>query len=599
MAPTNQDLLRILYPGVVPPAGPAPQLQTPPFDLGSQPGFQPPAIDVGALQSPTGINIPPPPPPAISDLLPQRPAPTPTPMPLQRPVARAAARGMAIPSLGQTLQMMGQASEEERAGIRAEAAAKAEGIRRETEGTTAANLAYREQIQKDQAIDQEARDQARAHMKDLYAEADQIANTKVDPNRLVANQSTLQKLLGAIAIGVGGYAGARTHTTNTAYEIMNKAIDDDIRAQVEDLSNRRAGLSAKNTLLQQQIALGRDDAEARHLTRVALWNLQINEAKNYAAATGSPEAMAKAQQLEAQAKGNLAKEAQTLYNQDHANRVADIHAQAAAAGVGLEQRKFELTKRIYEEAEPKRAAELEDIQAQAKERLAAAQAKAAGKGAGAGAEPTDPLTVLGATLPNGMPARHGEKTVVEKANIELAHHQDVIDATKRVEMARRIYDSMPASRENWERLKNAGGNLVKALRIQMAVKGLSSEVYKDIIDPIMADPTSLIHSDEIAWQSLREEQEREANNYLHHNINRNATWVPEPTKEEKDAQDFLQSQEEAAKESAKAQGKAMTGAIAPTRSTGRALPPPPPAESGLGVGPLTSPFMTPSMWMGR
>src|SRR5215831_14523551 len=169
----------------------------------------------------------------------------------------------------------------------------------------------------------------------------------------------------------------------------------------------------------------------------------------------------------------------------------------------------------------------------------------------------------------------------------------------RYPMARRIYDSMPASRENWERLKNAGGNLVKALRIQMAVKGLSSEVYKDIIDPIMADPTSLIHSDEIAWQSLREEQEREANNYLHHNINRNATWVPEPTKEEKDAQDFLQSQEEAAKESAKAQGKAMTGAIAPTRSTGRALPPPPPAESGLGVGPLTSPFMTPSMWMGR
>lgn len=57
---------------------------------------------------------------------------------------------------------------------------------------------------------------------------------EIDPRRRFKDQSAAERFMGALALGIGAYVQTMTGGPNTAMQIMNKAIDDDIHAQVEN-----------------------------------------------------------------------------------------------------------------------------------------------------------------------------------------------------------------------------------------------------------------------------------------------------------------------------------------------------------------------------
>lgn len=133
-----------------------------------------------------------------------------------------------------------QAENEQRAAdaaLKAQKAAQAEAARKEQEAQAlGAQKAIVEQnrldgfMAKQNQISNEMQSAYRRQM-DLI-DTEQNALSEIDPDRFWNNRSTSQKILGAISIGLGAVGGALTKTGgNSALDIINKAIDNDINAQ--------------------------------------------------------------------------------------------------------------------------------------------------------------------------------------------------------------------------------------------------------------------------------------------------------------------------------------------------------------------------------
>jgi hypothetical protein len=89
-----------------------------------------------------------------------------------------------------------------------------------------------------------------------YADAMKLANQKMDPDHWRNSRSTFQSIAGALSVITGGLAqGAGFKGGNPGLEMINKAIDNDMSAQRENLTNARAvagmRLSATHEGMQQ------------------------------------------------------------------------------------------------------------------------------------------------------------------------------------------------------------------------------------------------------------------------------------------------------------------------------------------------------------
>src|SRR5262249_37266449 len=133
----------------------------------------------------------------------------------------------------------------------------------------------RQRLATDQAANDAADAQIAQRRQQLYAQADAIGNARINPNAVFDNASTWQKIVGAIAIGLGGYAATQTRGQNVALGIIQSQIDNSIKAQMANLESQRAGFSAKNSLLAQDIAANRNAADARHQATIAAYDLAI------------------------------------------------------------------------------------------------------------------------------------------------------------------------------------------------------------------------------------------------------------------------------------------------------------------------------------
>lgn len=80
----------------------------------------------------------------------------------------------------------------------------------------------------------------------------QISEGKIQP--YFGKEDTGRKFLAAIAAGLGAYASAMTGTPNFALNIINKAIDDDLAIQKEQLERQRTSLLTQNEILAQRKA---------------------------------------------------------------------------------------------------------------------------------------------------------------------------------------------------------------------------------------------------------------------------------------------------------------------------------------------------------
>lgn len=122
--------------------------------------------------------------------------------------------------------------------------------------------------------------------------ADDIANSKVDFNRYLANQTTGQKIANTIGIILGGIGGG----TNQALGVVNDAINRDVEQQ-------KAELGRKQTVYSNYIQMGHTNREAEQLAIAHLHNLAAAQVDLAATKYAGPQAQQVAQATKAQLQG--------------------------------------------------------------------------------------------------------------------------------------------------------------------------------------------------------------------------------------------------------------------------------------------------------
>lgn len=133
---------------------------------------------------------------------------------------------------------------------------------------------YENQIAQDRALQQQQQQDFAKKDADLFMA---VKNGKVDPNRLVNNMSTGSKILAGLGLLISG-GGAGRSGTNLAFEEMNRAINNDISSQQNDLTN-------KTNLWKMNRESYQDDQKAHLVTQNQLWT--IAQAKMHELAQGN------------------------------------------------------------------------------------------------------------------------------------------------------------------------------------------------------------------------------------------------------------------------------------------------------------------------
>lgn len=142
----------------------------------------------------------------------------------------------------------------------------------------------------------------------LEQQADTLAKSDVDPNRLYRNQDTASQIAAGFAVGLGGLAqGLAGLKENPAIATIDRAIDRDIDAQKLDIEKKRSAVSATGTLYGQMMEQFRDERTATEATRMMLLKTTEMKLQKIAAGTRSDEVRANAMQMLGQLRAEGAK----------------------------------------------------------------------------------------------------------------------------------------------------------------------------------------------------------------------------------------------------------------------------------------------------
>ncbi len=143
-------------------------------------------------------------------------------------------------------------------------------------------------------------------------------NSKINPNRYKENMGVGGRVVAAIAQGLGAFGAAITHSPNFAQELIEKAVNADIRAQEHDV----ATLGHKVNLAQNQYANFRNQGMDEDAARTATYALKMQSAN---AKIDALLAGTKNQQIQASAN-----EIKALNAQRTANALADYEKRQVA-----------------------------------------------------------------------------------------------------------------------------------------------------------------------------------------------------------------------------------------------------------------------------
>lgn len=91
--------------------------------------------------------------------------------------------------------------------------------------------------------------EAKKHEASYQAAVQKLETSAIDPDRWWKNKSTGGKILAAIAAGLGAAGASMTGRQNTALQIIQKSINDDIEAQRVDRGTREKAVGARGTLM--------------------------------------------------------------------------------------------------------------------------------------------------------------------------------------------------------------------------------------------------------------------------------------------------------------------------------------------------------------
>lgn len=422
----------------------------------------------------------------------------------------------AAPPTPQSAASLAQAGyQQQAAGIQAEAAAKGRASQVEGQGELDANEALKGRMAQDQAASDLANKEIQDRRSALADDVEKLNNTKVDPNRLVKNASTLQKIGGAIAIALGGIPtrfGAKTGNDNVALTIIRDQIGKDIQAQQSDIETRRAAIGAKGTLLQQDIALGQNASDARQKATQALYDTAIRETQAQVKMLGSQQAAAEGQKLIGALQTQKANEDESHWAQQQqialqrqSNAIAGGHLQLAKQQAGVENAvKFARLPGELATA----TAESTLKEAQAKE--AQAKAAALAKGGAAGLDPDRTIGNIGRPEigPDGnatgrmqwgaAAAPIGGKEHVAKVNEKLGEITPVLQAldgqlkdAKQLGLATKLGASVAGEGVS-DIIQRMNARKVQLLQLEHMLAGRVTEQGLDELKKAAGDPTAFL-----------------------------------------------------------------------------------------------------------
>jgi hypothetical protein len=519
--------------------------QAAPFDLGAALGYgtaAPPSAPMTMAQLGAALGYPPASTPAGA---PGAATSAGTP---QRPAAPDALSSMLGPRASPTEKALAAASQQRMAAMQEVGRLQAEKDRAEGQSTEKAAADYLQAQKDDEVFRAKLGQDIQGRQQAIIAEANELSQTRINPNRVFQNESTMGKILSVVGLAMGGWLSTKMGGQNPALDIINKQIDNDIRAQMADVETRSRALGAKQTILQTDIAQGRDAYDARLKAHLVAYNTVIQQAHAMAEASQSDVDKARANQLAAEAQMEAVQKVQEYRDKQTTLGIQKAQVGAEYARLAEQKRQFNLgwidkqNDRITEA--PLKAAQSRAMSAEADLREAEAHAKL---GKAGGPEPTNPLQVLGALKPTGAvdergmpvmePVLHGDKEVAKATNLELGKHQALIDALRDLIQARQeygLYDRLigdrmtlsgqPASKA-FKNLEEKEGRVNDLMKKEMGSRGLPVEEVEKILTKKVGDATGLADNTE-KWKALIEDEINDANKYLRQNVDRRATWTP-------------------------------------------------------------------------
>lgn len=107
------------------------------------------------------------------------------------------------------------------------------------------------------------------HQADFDQSAQALAKTSIDPNRFWASRSTGQKIAAMISLGLGGFVSGAKGGSNIGLDILNTAIDRDIKAQEDAYHVARDVVGARQTAFAMAMQKYQNVDAARAMARAA------------------------------------------------------------------------------------------------------------------------------------------------------------------------------------------------------------------------------------------------------------------------------------------------------------------------------------------
>jgi hypothetical protein len=194
------------------------------------------------------------------------------------------------------------------------------------------------------AEEQKREGERQSAMKDRESELQNLqrdaADYKINPDR----RSTGQRIMGALAMGLGAYAQAFNGGENTAAKLVMQQIDNDIAAQRDELANKRAAVGDKRdefAILRERFGDARQAESALRLRRLEQATQALDGLKSEYEAPEMAQRRSEAQTALEQEKQNT--KLGHLQAYDNAMRqgygqLADVAARGAT--LGMQQREL-------------------------------------------------------------------------------------------------------------------------------------------------------------------------------------------------------------------------------------------------------------------
>lgn len=192
--------------------------------------------------------------------------------------------------------------------------------------------------------------------------ADDIAKQKIDPKRLVKSMGVGDKIGHILGSALGGFASGFKGGPNDFLDRFDKQVAQDIEAQVNEIDNKKASVSARNSIFGQMLAETGD----RRLAAMQTRNLMYEAAKQHIAAEdarlGIPELSTNAQQ-KIQALQHQQDQLQTQFDAEAYQTAASQAAATAAAQRAAEKQAWDRQMQVFEMGLKKDQLEVEKIKA--------------------------------------------------------------------------------------------------------------------------------------------------------------------------------------------------------------------------------------------